>query len=74
MEAFINQLTLDFEALEDEHRIAARNEHLWALGSADSDTVQMHSENEELHKELAEFFCQLKENPKWLLDKLNGGW
>jgi hypothetical protein len=59
MEDFINQLALDFEGLEDEHAIAASNEHIWALGSDTSEQATMHEENAELHRELAEFYRYL---------------
>ncbi len=73
MEEFINQLTLDFEGLEDEHAIAASNEHVWALGADTSEQATMHEENAELHRELAEFYRKIKQNPKRFLEVLNGG-
>lgn len=73
MEDFINQLTLDFEGLEDEHAIAASNEHVWALGADTSEQATMHEENAELHRELAEFYRKIKKNPQRFLEVLNGG-
>ncbi len=61
MEYFIiNQLEQDFEALADEHEIAAKNEHLWALGANDGDTSAMHEENAEAHRELAEMYRRMQ--------------
>jgi hypothetical protein len=62
MEMF-EQFVLDFETLEDEHRVAAKNEHIWSLGSTDPDESHMHGENSELHEALAEFYRKIKENP-----------
>jgi DNA-directed RNA polymerase specialized sigma subunit len=73
MEDFINQLTLDFEGLEDEHAIAASNEHVWALGSDTSEQATMHKENAELHRELAEFYRKLKQHPQQVLELLAKG-
>ena len=57
------QFVQDFEALEDEHRVAAKNEHIWSLGSTDPDDSHMHGENSEVHEALAEFYRKIKENP-----------
>lgn len=73
MEDFINQLTLDFEGLEDEHAIAASNEHIWSLGSTDPDESHMHGENSELHEALAEFYRKLKQHPQQVLELLAKG-
>jgi hypothetical protein len=53
----------DFETLEDEHRVAAKNEHIWSLGSTDPEDAHMHGENSEVHEALAEFYKKIKENP-----------
>lgn len=73
MEEFINQLTLDFEGLEDEHAIAASNEHIWALGADTSEQATMHEENAELHRELAAFYRNLKQHPQQALELLAKG-
>jgi hypothetical protein len=62
MEMF-EQFVQDFENLEDEHRVAAKNERIWSLGSTDPDDARMHGENAEIHEELAEFYKKIKENP-----------
>lgn len=62
MEMF-EQFVLDFETLEEEHRTAAKNEHIWSLGSTDPEEAHMHGENSELHEALADFYKKIKENP-----------
>lgn len=62
MEMF-EQFVLDFENLEDEHRAAAKNEHIWSLGSKDPDDSHMHGENAEIHEALADLYRKIKENP-----------
>ena len=47
------------EELIEEHRIAASNERLWAKGSPDTETAQMHEENAEEHIEFADMLAQL---------------
>lgn len=73
MEEFINQLILDFEGLEDEHAVAASNEHVWALGSDTSEQATMHEENAELHRDLAKFYRGLRQHPQQALELLSRG-
>lgn len=74
MEYFIiDQIEQDFEALADEHDIAARNEHLWALGSKDSDTAAMHEENAEAHREIAELYRRMSRKALELITKYGDG-
>lgn len=47
------------EDLIEEHRIAASNERLWALGSDDAEIAEMHLTNSIEHAELADEFCKL---------------
>lgn len=47
--------------LIEEHRIAASNERLWAKGSPDSETAQMHEENAKEHAEFADMLSTLLE-------------
>ncbi len=73
MEYFImNQLEQDFKALADEHEVAAKNEHLWALGSNDSDTSAMHEENAEAHRELAELYRRMSAKALTLIEQFGG--
>jgi hypothetical protein len=70
MENYLAQITIDFGVLADEHEGAAQNEHIWGLGAPDAETAEMHEENAETHAQLAEWFKDISNNPKWLLDKL----
>lgn len=47
------------EELIEEHRVAASNEKLWAKGSPDQETVQMHEENAEEHASFADMLATL---------------
>ena len=49
------------EELIEEHRVAASNERLWAKGSPDNETAQMHEENAEEHIEFADMLATLRE-------------
>ena len=49
------------EELIEEHRVAASNERLWAKGSPDNETAQMHEENAEEHIEFADMLATLLE-------------
>lgn len=70
MENYLAQITIDFGVLADEHEGAAKNEHIWALGAPSADYAEMHEENEATHRQLAEWFRAISNNPEWLLDKL----
>ena len=41
------QITQDMEELAEQYEVAASNERLWAKGSPDAETAQMHEENAE---------------------------
>ena len=74
MEYFIiNQFEQDFEALADEHDVAAKNEHLWALGSPDGDTAAMHEENAEAHREIAELYRRMARKAFEIITKYGDG-
>lgn len=38
----------------EEHRVAAANESIWALGAPDEETAKMHETNAAEHREMAE--------------------
>lgn len=38
----------------EEHRVAASNERLWAIGAPDAETAEMHFENAAEHIEFAD--------------------
>lgn len=51
------------EELIEEHKVAADNEHLWALGSQDdTESAMQHEENAEEHREFAEMLVTLLED------------
>ncbi len=51
------------EELIEEHRVAASNEHLWAVGSQDdSEGALQHEENAEEHTEFADMLATLLED------------
>jgi hypothetical protein len=70
MENYLAQITIDFGVLADEHEGAVRNERLWSHGAPDAETAAMHEENAETHRQLADWFRDISNNPEWLLDKL----
>jgi hypothetical protein len=70
MENYLAQITIDFGMMADEHEGAAKNEHLWGLGAPDTETAEMHNENEMTHLYLTEIYRAISNNPKWFMDKL----
>ena len=59
-EMLLIQMEQDFETLAKEHEIAASNESIWAKGSTDAETAQMHEENAEDHLLLARMYRRMK--------------
>lgn len=53
------QITQDMEELAEQYESAASNERLWAKGSPDTETAQMHEENAEHNSEMAKFYRSL---------------
>ena len=53
------QITQDMEELAEQYEVAASNERLWAKGSPDAETAQMHEENAEHASEMAKFYRYL---------------
>ena len=47
------------DELIEEHRVAASNERLWAKGSPDGETAEMHLANAEEHTEFADMLASL---------------
>ena len=47
------------EELIEEHRVAASNERLWAKGSPDAETAEMHEQNAEEHIEFANMLLSM---------------
>lgn len=58
----------DFEALAEEHEVAASNERLWAKGSTDAETAAMHEENARDHLLLARMYRRMKEHTLTFVD------
>ena len=64
---FMIQMEQDFLNLSTEHEEAAKNEHIWALGSGDPDFASQHEQYAEEHRALAEAYRRMSEHvPKFL--------
>lgn len=50
------------EEIIEKHLVAASNERLWAKGADDEETIRMHEENAEEHREFAELLKTLLED------------
>lgn len=50
------------EVLIKEHRAAANNERLWAMGAPDNEAARMHEENAEENAEFADMLATLFES------------
>lgn len=61
------QMVQDFSELAEQYDSAASNERLWAKGSPDSETAQMHEENAEHAAEMAEMYRRMAKYPEALL-------
>lgn len=57
------QITQDMMELADQYEIAASNERLWAKGSPDAETAQMHKENAEHNIEMAKKYRRMAKYP-----------
>lgn len=66
-ELMIIQITQDFEELAEQYESAASNERLWAKGSPDCETAQMHEENAEHAIEMAKMYRRMAKYPVTLL-------
>ena len=67
MELTTIQMVQDFSELAEQYDGAASNERLWAKGSPDSETAQMHEENAEHAAEMAEMYRRMAKYPEALL-------
>ena len=56
------QMEQDFDSLVQEHTAAAKAEHIFALGSEDSDTATSHEKCAEQHRLLARMYLKMKED------------
>lgn len=53
------QVLQELETNKQDHLEAARNEHLWALGSNSMETSVMHEDNRVRQIKMAEFYDEL---------------
>lgn len=61
-EMLLVQMEQDFEALAKEHEAEADNERIWAAGSPDPHTAEMHQANAAQHQLLVRMYRKLKDN------------
>lgn len=61
------QITQDFNELAEQYDSAASNERLWAKGSPDADTAQMHEENAEHASMMAEMYRRMAKYPEAII-------
>jgi len=61
------QIVQDFEELAEQYDGAASNERLWAKGSPDAETAQMHEENAEHPAKMAEMYRRMAKYPEAIL-------
>ena len=64
------QIAQDMEELAEQYEVAASNERLWAKGSSDAMSAQMHEENAEHAAEMAEMYHRVAKYPAMLLKLL----
>lgn len=57
----------DFEENAEEYDVAASNERLWAKGSPDAETAQMHEENAEHCVMMAKMYRNMAKYPEAIL-------
>lgn len=73
MENIIINIINDMAELMEQHQIAASNERLWAKGSPDQETAEMHECNAAEHAYLADLYKKLSENPQLLVAAIEEG-
>lgn len=61
------QITQDMEELAEQYDVAASNERLWAKGSPDAETAQMHEENAKHASEMAAMYRRMAKYPEAIL-------
>ena len=67
MELTTIQLVQEFSELAEEYDVAASNERLWAKGSFDSETIQMHEENSEHCSMMANMYRKMAAHPETII-------
>lgn len=58
------QITQDMKELVEQYEVAASNERLWAKGSPDPETAQMHEENAEHASAMAAMYRRMAKSPE----------
>jgi hypothetical protein len=66
-ELTIIQIMQDMEELAEQYEGAASNERLWAKGSPDNETAQMHEANAEHASMMAEMYHRMAKYPEAIL-------
>lgn len=61
------QIVQDMSELAEQYDSAASNERLWAKGSPDTETAQMHEENAEHAAMMAEMYRRMAKCPEAIL-------
>ena len=61
------QIVQDMSELAEQYDGAADNERLWAKGSPDAETAQMHEENAEHASMMAEMYRRMAKYPEAIL-------
>ena len=69
MELTLIHLNQDFEANAEEYEAAASNERLWAKGSDDAETAQMHEENAEHCMMMAQMYRRMAKHAEDIFNK-----
>lgn len=67
------QITQDMEELAKQYEVAASNERLWAKGSPDAETAQIHEENVEHATEMAVMYRRMARKAADLATKYGEG-
>ena len=71
MESLIDKIKQDLEELALEHLGAAKNEHLWALGS-DAEAAALHKQNSEEHLAIANMFQRMADQVVLVIEQFGG--
>lgn len=70
MENVIIKIANDAAELMEQYQVAASNERLWAKGSPDQETAEMHECNAEECAILADLYKKVSENPILLVNAI----
>jgi hypothetical protein len=70
MENIIINIINDMAELMEQYQVAASNERLWAKGSPDQETAEMHERNVAECAYLADIYKKISENPMLLVNAI----